>query len=381
MTTTPVISHPRFLPFFLVALAARFGTIALGLVLATVPPDPYSDPETPTRVRDEIRTGSARLIEPWYRFDATWYADVARRGYAGSQGRNGQLGVAFMPALPATMAAADALGLNMFWVGLLTTNLAGAVGTAVLARVAARQLGDPAAGWGTLALFLAFPTAFFCSAPYNESFGLLFAALTLAAWQANRPVVAGVCAFGGSLARLTGVAFGIAAVVDWFTARDRSTLRRALWVTIGSFAGVAAFWGFLWWAVGDPLANLKAHRSWGRPDLSWKNPLRTIESINDPLVPHRWEAVVVLGATILGVRAWRKRGAFWGLVALVPVAQMFASGTLLSAHRIILAALPAFIELADLLRGRRVLLCATLLVFAYAQLTLVNRFVHWQFAG
>jgi hypothetical protein len=65
---------------------------------------------------------------------------------------------------------------------------------------------------------------------------------------------------------------------------------------------------------------------------------------------------------------------------LIPVAQMLASGTLLSAHRVILAALPAFIELADLLR-RRVWLLAAVLGFGFAQLLLLNRYVLWQFAG
>jgi hypothetical protein len=259
--------------------------------------------------------------------------------------------------------------------------LAGAAGAAVLARVAARQLDDPAAAWRTLALLLAFPTAFFCSAPYNESFGLLFTALALAAWQTKRPVAGGLCAFAGSLARLSGVALGLAAAFDWLATRDRDTLRRALCVAIGSFAGLAVFWCFLWWAVGDPLAGLKTHAAWGRSELSWKNPWRTIESINDPHVPHRWEAVVVLAAAILGVRAWRKRGAFWGLIALVPVVQMFASGTLLSAHRVILASLPIFIELADLLRGRRALFGATLVIFACTQIHLLNHYVHWVFAG
>jgi hypothetical protein len=59
---------------------------------------------------------------------------------------------------------------------------------------------------------------------------------------------------------------------------------------------------------------------------------------------------------------------------------MFASGTLLSAHRLVLAALPAFIELADLLRGHPWLFAATL-GFALAQFVLLGRYVHWQFAG
>ena len=372
---------PRFLPLVLVALAVRFGTVALGCALATLLPDPHTDPNTPTHFRSELLSSNARHVEPWYRFDALWLMNVARHGYAEARDDGGKLGVAFMPAMSATLALAESLGLNAFWFGLIVANLAGAAGAAVFARVAARQLNDPATGWQTLALLLAFPTAFFYSAPYNESFGLLFTALALAAWQTNRPIKAGLSALGGSLARMTGVALGVAAILAWLPKRERGELWRAVAVAVGSFAGLVLFWGFLWWAVGDPFAGLKSQAMWGRSELSWKNPFRAVASIYDPALPHWGEAFLVIGAAVLGVRAWIKRGVFWGVLTLVPVAQMFASGTLLSGHRLILAALPAFIELADLLRGRRTLFLATLLGFAFAQLLLLNRYVHWQFAG
>jgi hypothetical protein len=372
---------PRFHLLFAVALLVRAGTVGLGVWLSTF--HPYQPPDDPAAVtlRERILNGSARVIEPWYRWDAVWIANVATNGYSGATDRGGRLGVAFLPAMPATIAAADALGLNGFVVGLLVANLAGAVGGAVLARLAARELSDPAAAWRTLALVLAFPTALFFSAPYNESFGLLFGALALAAWQTNRPLAAGAAAFGVSLARLTGGAIGLAAGVDWLATRTRATLPRAACVVVGSFAGVIFYLGFLWWSVGDPFAVLKVQGMWGRESFSWKNPFRTIESIYDPNMPHFGEAVVVLGVIVLGLRSWRKRGPFWGLVTLVPVAQMFATGTLLSAHRVVLACVPAFVELADLLRGRRLALVLALLVFGYAQLLLLQRFVCWQFAG
>jgi hypothetical protein len=366
----------------------RCGTVALGSVLATLPPNPHSDPNTPIHFRSELLLSSARVIEPWYRFDALWYASIGRNGYAEARDKHGVLGVAFMPAMPATLALGEALGLNMFWFGLIVANLMGAIGAAILAQVAARQLNDPAAGWRTLALLLVFPTAFFFSAPYNESFGLLFTAIALAAWQTNRPVLAGFCALGGSLARMTGVALGVAAILDWLVKRERSEFWRAFAVAVGSFAGLALFWGFIWWAVGDPFAGLKLQPMWGRRELSIWNPLYTIESIYDPELARpeaahhfAWEAVAVFSFALLGIRAWLNRGTFWGVIVLVPVAQMFASGTLLSGHRLILAALPAFIELADLLRTRRALFFATLLGFAFAQLLLLNRYVHWMFAG
>jgi hypothetical protein len=373
---------------FLAALAVRVGTVALGVWLAAQPPRVLlPDDPAAVGVRQRIEQSGAGVIEPWFRWDAVWMSNVARRGYSGAADRGGRLGVAFMPAVPATMAAGESLGLNPFWFVLAVVNLAGAAGAALLAQVAARLLNERAAGWRTLALLLAFPTALFYSAPYNESFGLLFTAVALWAWLANRPTVAGAGALLGSLARLTGVALGAAAALDWLLRRDRHELWRAAAVAAGSFAGLALFWGFLWWAVGDPLAGLKSQVMWGRHELSVWNPLYAVESIYDPHLVRPdaarhfgWEAATVLAFTALGVRAWRKRGAFWGLIVLIPVAQMFASGTLLSANRVILAALPAFVELADLLRGRVWLVAATL-GFALAQFLLLGRYVHWQFAG
>ncbi|MBM3979862.1 MAG: hypothetical protein FJ304_06190 [Planctomycetes bacterium] len=373
---------PRFLPLFLVALGARLGTVALGALLATTPPhiEPPFDPDV-AAVNARLTSAVTRPIEPWYRWDGRWVANVALNGYGGASDRGGRLGVAFMPAAPFALALGDAVGLNPYWFALTVVNLAGAAGASVFARVAARQLNDAAAGWGALALLLTFPTAFFFSAPYNESFGLLFTALALSAWQVNRPAAAGLSAACGSLARLTGPALGVAALVDWLGTRERAKLPRALALALGSFGGLALFCGYLWWAVGDPLAGLKSQAAWGRPELSWKNLLLAVRSIYDPVVPHWGEAAVVFAAALLGVRAWAKRGAFWGVIVLVPVAQMFLSGTFLSAHRVILAALPAFIELADLLRTNPARRFAVAVAFGAIQFVLLNRYLHWQFAG
>src|SRR5439155_625826 len=75
---------PRFLPLFAIALGVRFAVVVLGVILAALPPNPYLDPLTPTHFREEMRSGSARRIEPWYRFDARWLVNVARNGYAGA---------------------------------------------------------------------------------------------------------------------------------------------------------------------------------------------------------------------------------------------------------------------------------------------------------
>jgi len=398
--TLPTESVPRFLPLFAAALVVRIAVVAIGILLIPLQPSrpikvfglavagfpadlrPSADthPAAEER-RQRILATSASAIEPWYRWDAEWMILVAREGYARAADQRGQVGAAFMPVMPAITATADAVGLNPFWSALIAANLAGAAGIALLARVAARLTADCAVGWQTFGLLNVFPTAFFFSAPYNEAFGLFFTALALGAWLDQKAGKAAIFSAAGSLARVTGVAMGAAALAAWLLDdRSRPGFKRAIIVAAGSFGGLLLFWAYLACAVGDPLAGLKSHAAWGRRPLALSNVAYAVESIYDPQLPHWGEAFLVLLFTLLGMRAWIRRGTFWGVLTLVPVAQMLLSGTLLSAHRVILAAVPGFIELADLLRNRLYFRLVSL-GFALAQLVLLNRYVHWLFAG
>ena len=80
------------------------------------------------------------------------------------------------------------------------------------------------------------------------------------------------------------------------------------------------------------------------------------------------------------MRAWVKRCAFWGLVTLLPIAQMAATGTFLSGHRVLLACLPGHRVLADLLKNRLAYMIAIALSVV-VQLFLLNNYIHWGFAG
>jgi hypothetical protein len=378
----PVV--PRFLQLFAVSLALRVLLLAVGVALATLPPFPYDDPQTPHVFADEAKQTSARVIEPWYRYDAVWMLNIARNSYLNAKYGEERLGVAFFPAMPLTLAFADSVGLNIFWFGLVVANLCSAVGTAIFARLVARELEDSRAGWSSLFLLHAFPTSFFLSAAYNEPIGLLFTAILLQAWQNNRAFAGGIGSLGGSLARMTGGVVAVAACCDWLRSRKRPELPRAAFFVVGSLGGIALYWSYLWWLVGNPFAGLEVQGHWGRHSLSWKNPFRTLASIHNteqPNASYYGEAVLMILFIVAGIRALRKRGVFFGALILLPIAQMFMSGTLLSAHRIILAALPAFLEFADYLRDRVRVLYVVLTGCAVWQLFLLNRYVHWIFAG
>lgn len=371
----------RFWPLFAVALGVRAGVVLVGLGLAAQRDTRPTD-ELSIRLHAEIDASAAWPVEPWYRADALWLVHVGTRGYAGAVGPAGQHGAAFLPMLPAVFAAAALAGLNIYWVGLLAANLATALGMVVFTRLAARLTGDRATAIRAFVVLNAFPSAFFFSAPYQEAFGLLFTSLALSAWLSGRTMLASTSAGLGCLARMTGAVVGLAALGSWLFdgPRTRQGFLRALAVAAGCAVGVVVGLSVIWWATGDPLVGIKSQEGWGRRNASIWNFVHAIRSIYDPVAPRRLEGGLAILFVILGIRAWVKRGAFWGLVVLLPIAQMAATGTFLSGHRLLLASVPAFIELADVLKNR-LAYWVTVTLSAVVQFMLMNSYIHWGFAG
>src|SRR5262245_11569877 len=122
---SPIDPAPRFWPLFLAALLIRLAVIAFGLIVAAQRHTEPGDEISP-RLRAEIAVRSGGFVEPWYRAATLWLVHVAKFGYGAITGPNGQSGAAFLPAMPAVMAAAEFVGFNLFWIALLTANLAAA---------------------------------------------------------------------------------------------------------------------------------------------------------------------------------------------------------------------------------------------------------------
>ena len=93
----------------------------------------------------------------------------------------------------------------------------------------------------------------------------------------------------------------------------------------------------------------------------------------------RWAAVAsstLVAALVLGVRAWAVRGPLWGCLVIVPVLQALATGTMMSMSRIGLAAFPAAIDAAELIRPRATFAVVAALMLA-AELVIAGRYVNW----
>jgi hypothetical protein len=247
----------------LVVLGAvsRVLVLGLGCMLAHVPlPAIYKD-DTYIAVNNRayncrhiaaLSDGRHRWVEPWYRFDAVWFAEVSEKGYNYEPGR--ACSVAFFPLLPLLMTGAAELGLDRYWAGLLVANAAFVVGLVLFGRLALRLTGDNGSAWRAVLLLLAYPASMFFSAPYAESLVLALSTAAVLGWLDRRVAAPAACLALSTAARITSVAVCVGIVLDWLgrlvTRRPR---RREAWLVAScGAAGIGAFFLAMALKFGDP---------------------------------------------------------------------------------------------------------------------------------
>ena len=225
------------------------------------------DQESPFAIRNQVverqlLTSLRRPLLPWYRFDANWYAQIAREGYDFFPDRESS--VAFLPLLPILMAGGSAIGLDQFWVGWIIPNLAFAVGLVAFGRIAARLSGNDATAWRACLLLIAFPASFFFSAPYEESLGFALSTWGIWAWMSHRSLTAAGLLSLSTAARLSSVATSVAIGAEWLVALIRRRQPRiwALPVAIANCLGLGVYLGYLHARFGDPFVLFKSQAFW-----------------------------------------------------------------------------------------------------------------------
>lgn len=134
---------------------------------------------------------------------------------------------------------------------------------------------------------------------------------------------------------------------------------------------------YLWIHFDDPMAHFKSHRPWNRLPPNPLNLVRTLELIVSEAPS---AGVSLLLFTVLGLRAWWKRGPFFGTMILVPLMQASFTGTPISLERIVLASFLAFLDLGELLR-RSIAFWTVLIFFVVVQCLALNRHVHFIFVA
>ena len=213
-------------------------------------------------VETQLLTPLRRPLLPWYRWDANWYAQIAREGYDFSPEHESS--VAFLPLLPMIMAGSAAIGLDQFWVGWIIPNLAFAVGLVAFGRIAAQLSGDDATAWRACLLLIAFPASFFFAAPYEESLGFALTVWGVWAWMNHQSLAAAGFLSLSTAARLSSVATSVAIGAEWFVALIRRRQPR-IWafpVAAANCVGLGAFLSYLHARFGDPFVLFKSQAFW-----------------------------------------------------------------------------------------------------------------------
>ena len=223
------------------------------------------------------------LLDPWHRWDAPHYTDIAIWGYRahdpGTLSYPGyvqdfpgdlDLYIVFFPLFPWLVGAVNAVLGQPVVSAFLVSTAASLFVTPLLYRLVAVDLGHRVGMWAA-AFLLVFPTAYFLHIGYTES---LFLALSFGSlWMARTERWLGAGLLGGLAAftRINGLvlipALAIEALLQW-RAHRRPTVRPL--VALGAVAlGFAAYLGVNAAVYGDPFAFSEIQRSHWFKDLSW----------------------------------------------------------------------------------------------------------------
>jgi Mannosyltransferase (PIG-V) len=283
-----------------------------------------------------------RLIDVWARWDSDWYLKIAAEGYSWPSSTP-----AFFPMYPVLVAGLGRLLADHYVLaGVLISLAAAAAAFVLLYRLALAKLGGDGARRAVLYLAL-FPTAVFLGAVYSESVFLLLALACFALAERRRFGPAGVAAGLALLTRPAGIALVFAlAVFAWASPHRANALLRAALAPALFLLYPLALW--LW--IGRPLAFLDAQETVWRRSLSPYGPLGGIwDALADPAV---LELAFLAAVLALGIHAWRRFGAPYGVYALgvlaLPLAAPAEDRPLLSITRFALVAFPVALALADL---------------------------------
>jgi hypothetical protein len=269
----------------------------------------------------------------------------------------------------------------------------------------ARGLVGEDAALRSIVLLAVFPAALFLGAVYSESLYLL---LTIAAFLAatrGRWAYAGVVVGLAILTRPTGVMLLPAlALLAW-----RATPRAGAFLRLAVALPIAAIWPiWLWATFGHPFEFLAAENHTWQRHLSdagpfggvwnglvagWKSIVQFTAGGNHfPGADDSLQAaglnlealVAAIFVIVLGIVAWRRLGAAYGVFVLASIALPLSSPTaiypLLSMPRFVLGVFPVFIALGTVATSPR---ATAVVVTTFAILLGVDlaRWVEWQFVA
>jgi hypothetical protein len=260
-----------------------------------------------------VSGGVPGLLEPWDRWDAPHYTDIAVFGYMANdpgvlhepgyrQVYPGDLDlyIVFFPLYPWLVGIVNAALHAPVVSAFVVSTVASLAVAPLLYRLVAVDLGHRVALWSA-GLLLVFPTAYFLHIGYTESLFLALAFGSLWLARTDRWWLAGLLALLAALTRVNGLvlapALAVEAWLQWRADPDRRL--RVGWLAIaGSGIGFALYLALNLVVYGDPLAFSAIQSGhWGK-DLS--PPWEGIAGVVGWLGSSNPDDVLMYGAAELG---------------------------------------------------------------------------------
>lgn len=196
------------------------------------------------------------LFEDWWIWDAGHYHDIAVHGYDNFERH------AFFPLYPMLLRACDALPGGVRVAGPIVTMLVALGVLMLIQRLTEHEFDRPTARRAVFYV-VAFPTALFLYAPYNEGLFILFAVGALYAARRGDWWVAGALAALAGGVRTFGVLLLLPLAYEYWRQHGRSPKWSALALALVP-AGLGAYALYCWITTGDALAFAHAQGHWHR---------------------------------------------------------------------------------------------------------------------
>jgi 4-amino-4-deoxy-L-arabinose transferase-like glycosyltransferase len=360
----------------------------------------YAQPLHPPAQAPEPPQDVGWGVDIWARWDGGWFTHLARDGYT-----DPKTTTAFFPAYPLLVRALGwLLGGHDVLAGVIVSLVAAAAAFVLLYELAWGLVGEEAARRSLIYLAV-FPAALFLGAVYSESLYLLLTVAAFLAAVRGRFALAGVATGLAILTRPTGVMLLPALALLAWHARPRA----AAYLRLAIAVPIAAVWPiWLWATFGHPLEFLGAERhawhrhlsdagpfggAWKGIVAGWNGIVQFVAGGNR--FPGADDALQAAGlnlealaaavfVVVLGVVAWRRLGAAYGMFVLASIALPLSSPAsnlpLLSMPRFVLGVFPVFVALGAVVTSGR---ANAIVIAVFATLLGLDlaRWVEWQFVA
>ncbi len=337
----------------------------------------YAQPLHTGGAEDVVEHDVGWGVDVWGRWDSGWFLAIAHHGYA-DPGHSS----AFFPAYPLLVKVVGAalLGHDLL-AGVILSLAASAAAFVLLWQLGSELIGVESSRRALLYLAL-FPTTLFLFAVYSESLYLLLSVAAFLFAARGQWTRAGVAVGLAALTRVSGVMLLPAlAVLAW-----RASDRRGALLRLALSLPIMALWPlYLELKYRRPFVFLGAQRAGWDRRLSgvgplggawdglvdgWRGVRQLVAGSGHDYFPSSEHGAMYgaglnleqLGYAVLlvalGIYAWRRLGAAYGIFVLaslaLPLSDPVPSSPLLSVPRFALGVFPVFLALGTLGRRSRV---------------------------